>query len=275
MNLSTKKIGFIGTGNMAEAIIKGLLTHRLVTAQQIFGLETNSERQKFIKKKYKISFCQNAEQLCQQTQIVIFCVKPQSAKESLNALQPYFKNHIFISIAAGIRLAFYQKILGTKAAIIRVMPNTPAQIGLGASAFYPASICTKAQQKICQTIFSSVGHIIQVSDEALIDSVTALSGSGPAFVYAFAQALIESGKKLGLDPQVSSTLALQTLRGATEMLIQSDEPVQHLINQVTSKGGTTLAGLDVLHKNSFAKIIEDCLKAAKQRAKELSQEFGE
>lgn len=268
------KITVVGFGNMAEAIIRGLLDSRLVKSGQVSGFEPNPKRQNLIKKKYNINFSNNSSSLLKDCDVVLLAVKPQNIKEALLALSDSYNNQLVISVVTGITIKTYQKYLGSSAKIIRVMPNTPALIGEGAAVYFAGKRCLPKDKKVCEAIFSCVGIVSEIKNENLLDAVTAISGSGPAFVYHYAEAVIQSAVKLGLSEKLAKSIVFQTLLGATKMMIQSSETPAELTKKVTSKGGTTLAGLKILKKKGFTKMMESCMISATKRAKELSHIFG-
>lgn len=270
----TVSIGIIGFGNMAEAIAGGIIDNKLIRANNIYALDNSAKRIDLAKKKYKIQVSQDYQEMCKNTNVILLAVKPQHINDVFPELRDYLKKHLIISIVTGIEVKSYQKALGKWIKLIRVMPNTPALIGRGAAAYFASKSCTARDKKICERIFNSVGFIAEVKRESLINSVTAISGSGPAFVYQYAQAVMDSAKKLGLPADISKKLVLQTLLGATEMMLNSKESPGELTKKVTSKGGTTLAGLEVLKKKGFTRILEACMKRAAKRAEELSKLFG-
>jgi pyrroline-5-carboxylate reductase len=177
-----------------------------------------------------------------------------------------------LSIAAGLDLRFFKKILGDLK-IVRLMPNTPALVGLGATAFFAGGRCTASDRRMVRMIFESVGQVFEVPSEKLLDAVTALSGSGPAFVYLFLKSLIDGGTKLGLAPSLARSLAIQTLLGATTLFARSPDSPATLISRVASKGGTTEAGLQVLALKKFETIVDQCLGAAAKRAETLRKQL--
>lgn len=265
------KLGVIGFGNMAEAIVSGLLKNKIIAARDVFAVEPHIQRACHIKKKYRIQFCAGTHELLKKTNTVLISVKPQQISDVLTTLSPYKGNHLFMTIVSGTRCGIYEKNLDKNIRLLRIMPNTPIQIGFGATAFFPNRNATPSDKKILMKFFSALGKVVEVKSEAHLDAVTAVSASGPAFVYYFAASFIQAAKKLGLEETIAKTLCLQTLLGATQMLVQSGEDPTSLTRKVTSKAGTTLAGLKVLKKKQFTKILEDCIKAAKNRAQELSK----
>lgn len=264
------KLGIVGVGNMAEAILAGILKKSILTPGNVYAYDINKKRLRTIQRKYKIYFCKDLDELVRNSSILLLCVKPQQINDVMQKIKPLHKNQPIMTIVAGIRTSFYKSILGKKSEIIRMMPNSPAMIGFGATAIFFTKNTKATFRSFSLTLFDAIGTVVEIKKESLMDIVTALSGSGPAFAYSFANALMNAGTKLGLDQKISRLLTLQTLLGATLMMINSTEEPSALTKKVTSKGGTTLAGLEVLHKKKFAKIIEDCIKKAAQRAYQLS-----
>jgi pyrroline-5-carboxylate reductase len=268
------KLGIIGLGNMGEAIVAGLLKSKLIPASRIFFIENFKARETAMKKKYKINACNNIQELSKKTNALLVAIKPQQLGEMLAELSSDYNKQLIITIVAGIQTKFYTKHLGKQAKIARVMPNTPALLGVGATALYFTSNLKAADKKTATSIFDCVGITVALKKESELDIVTAVSGSGPAFVYQFAQSLISAGTKLGLNAAVCKQLVLQTLLGATQMMINSKDSPDELTKKVTSKKGTTDAGLQELRKKGFTQVIKACIQRAAKRAKELSQEFG-
>lgn len=265
------KLGILGTGNMAEAIVAGL--GRSSKKVAVTGFDVDRARLKKLAKKYRFRAATNLSEVLQKSDILLLSVKPQQMKELLTEIAPLLSSkHLLLSIAAGLDLRFFEKILGD-AKIVRLMPNTPALVGLGATAFFPNSHCSAKDKRTVNFIFESVGQVVSVPSEGLLDAVTALSGSGPAFVYLFIKALIDGGTKLGLDPSLSRSLAIQTLLGATTLLKQSPDAPAALISRVASKGGTTEAGLKVLAQKKFETIVGQCLEAAHKQAGALRKQL--
>lgn len=260
---------------MAEALISGLTKKKVLRPQQICGYDISAARLKSIAKKYKIRARKSAEQLTQSSDTLLLAVKPQQIKDLLKAIQPSVtKKHLVVSIAAGIDTKLIQKLLGPKTKVVRVMPNTPALIGLGAAGFYVNKNCTAKDRKNARKILEAVGIAFELKTESLLDGVTGLSGSGPAYVYQFIEALIAGGKKVGLKSNVARALAIQTVIGAANMIKTTGEDPAILTKKVTSKGGTTFEGLKVLKRKKFGSIVQQCIKAATRRAREL-RKFAE
>ena len=273
--MTTKKssLAVVGFGKMATAIVQGMISSKTVAPKSIAVLAHRPAKDKSLKKKFGLTIIESPEDLM-AAKVILLAVKPQQMESVLKEIAPHIKKQLVITVAAGLPLSFYQKHLGKNAPIIRVMPNTPSFLGLGASGYYCHRTVTSSQKKLFEKYFKPTGLLVELKKESLIDAVISVSGSGPAFLYLYAQAVMENGAKLGLNKKQARDLTLQTLKGATEMLIQTKLEPQKLIDQVTSKGGTTLAGLEILKKNKFTSIIQKCMNQAAKRSKEISQLFG-
>jgi pyrroline-5-carboxylate reductase len=213
----------------------------------------------------------NTTNLFKENSVILLAVKPQTMANVLHEVRTHHKNHLIITVAAGLSFKYYEKFLGKKSRIIRVMPNTPAQIGLGATTMMGNKNVTKNDLALCQKLFSAVGLVLPLKNESLMHATAAVAASGPAFVYYFAQALMAAGQKQGLNAKQVKILVLQTLWGSTEMMRLSPESPEELTKKVTSKKGMTLAGLAVLKKKGFTKVIEACIHATIQRSQELGR----
>lgn len=267
------KIGVIGLGNLAQALLSGVLKKQVLRPQQILAVKHRPEKDRDLKKKYRITFVDDIQDICRQADVILLAVKPQQMKDVLVLIRPYYRGQPIITVAAGLKVRFYQRYLGKTAPVIRVMPNTAAAIGLGAGAFFASKSVAKSEKELCLSFFGATGFIEEVPNEKLIDAVIAVSGSGLAFVYKYTLSVIEGGIKMGLKPNTARELALKTLIGAAEMLRQTGREPEELIRQVTSKKGTTLAGLAVLEKKGFARLIQTAMAKTAHRAKEISEEL--
>ena len=264
------KIGFIGGGQMGEALIRGLIQSGLYAKEDISVAEPFQERRDYMASTYEINAYENSEPIWQNCGTVILAVKPQimsvvldSSKASVTA------EHLIISIAAGLPIAFYEKGLErTDCKIIRVMPNTPALILEAASGIAGNDNVTPQEMEQAATIFNKIGKAV-ILPESSIDAVTGLSGSGPAYVFTFAEALIDAGIEQGLPRPTAETLALQTLLGSVKLLMESGKHPAELRAMVTSPGGTTIAAQHVLERSGFKGIVMDAITAAVTRSKEL------
>jgi pyrroline-5-carboxylate reductase len=265
----SKHIAFLGGGNMAEAIIKGLLREN--SAASLMVAEISVERRTYLAKAYPgIRVVENSAQATAWGDVVILAVKPQQAASVLSTLeQAVGPDKLIVSIMAGVRTSTIEEALESGTRVVRVMPNTPALVGAGATAICAGRNAAKEDLDSVETIFSRTGLVVRV-DEKQMDAVTGLSGSGPAYVFTFIEALSDAGVKNGLTREVSAKLALQTVLGAARMLAETREHPAKLREQVTSPGGTTIAGLHVLENGRFRGTIMDAVDAASQRSKELA-----
>jgi pyrroline-5-carboxylate reductase len=275
--LEQHKIGFIGGGNMAQALAKGLLSTGLPKSS-IHIVEVNLESLAQWRAQ-GISANASPDEALAQCDIWVLAVKPQVMSEVMAQVKPFLKDHtLLLSIAAGITMASISQWLGEGGQhwpfVVRCMPNTPSLIGAGAMGLTALGTVTEPQKQAAHAIMESVGLVVWVDSDDEIDAVTALSGSGPAYVFRFIEALIDGGIALGLSPEQARSLALATLSGATQLAQASDEPLATLRERVTSKGGTTAAALDVLAEKHFAEIVQQAMQAAHKRAGELGKEFG-
>jgi len=275
-------IGFIGSGNMAEALIKGITTARRgATASQragvykpenIFISDIRPDRLDFLAKKYGVQKADSNAALAAKVDILLLSVKPQNMADALQSIKDAVgADTLVISIAAGIKVANIAAVLGDTA-IVRVMPNTPALIGEGASALF-ANDKAKPMLEKAKSIFSAVGKTVVVDDEGLIDAVTAVSGSGPAYYFLLMEEMIKAAVELGLPEDAAKDLVLQTAKGAGILAIEADkngESPSELRRKVTSPGGTTEAALKVLAEGKFGPLIEAAIKKAHDRSRELS-----
>ncbi len=265
-------IGFIGSGNMAEALIRGILAAKVYVPQQVFSSDVRAERLKELASRYGVVPCDANAEVVKRSETVVLSVKPQVMSDALQSIQDFAgAGKLFISIAAGVRVARIAAALGD-VPIIRVMPNTPALIGEGAGALF-ANERAKPLLERALSICSAVGKAVVVDEENLIDAVTAVSGSGPAYFFLLMEAMTETAVSLGLPPEVAKDLVLQTAKGAGLLASQADtngESPAVLRRKVTSPGGTTEAAIKVFAANGFQKMVTDALTAARDRSRELS-----
>jgi pyrroline-5-carboxylate reductase len=268
--LKDKRIGFIGGGNMAEALIKGLLAGG-VPAADLSVAEPFEERRASLSDRYGIAITGNNGSVAAESDVIILAVKPQIAPAVLaeigGAITP---EKLLISIMAGIRTDAIEAACPAGTRVVRVMPNTPALILSAASAIAPGAAATSDDISLVRRIFELVGKAWLV-DEKLLDAVTGLSGSGPAYVLTFIEALSDAGVKNGLPRDVASGLAAQTVLGSAQLLLETGEHPALLREKVTSPGGTTIAGLHVLEKEGFRGTIINAVDVATARSKELGK----
>lgn len=267
-----KKIGFLGAGNMAGALIRGLLSAKLYRPQDMIVSDVLPAQLNKIKRTYKVEGIKSNREAVRATQTILLAVKPQILAQVLAEIQPEVtKEKLFISIAAGVPLRRLEAGLGGDARVVRVMPNTPALLGKGIAVIVRGGKAKPQDEQLTLTLFRGVGEALAVKDEALMDPVTGLSGSGPAYLYLFAEALIAGGIQEGLSPKVATQLTFQTLEGAVAMLKEAGKSPKELREMVTSPGGTTLAGLSRLEEGQFSATVAAAISAATQRSKELGQ----
>jgi len=263
------KLGFIGAGNMATALVRGILDNGILTADHVLAADISPEARKTFKENTGITPTDKTADMADSVDALVIAVKPQLAKDAVCDIAEQCANSLVISIAAGIRLEKVCQWVGHKR-VIRVMPNTPSQIRKGAAGFACAEEAREEDKGLVRNILEGVGIALELDEEQL-DTVTALSGSGPAYVFEFTQALIEAGVNHGLPRETSIKLAIQTMAGASEMLSRSQGSPEELRSAVTSPGGTTEAGLKILDDNNFRQILQDVVGAAKNRSIELSK----
>ncbi len=267
------KIGFVGSGNMAEAIVKGIISKSLFSEKNICVSDISSERLEYMKKTYGVSAYNDNAQLVDDCDIVVLSVKPQVMADALGDISGVnLDDKLFVSIAAGIRISKIEQFLGD-VAIVRVMPNTPALVATGATAIFANKKAESKRSRVYE-IFSAIGDVVVVEDEGAIDAVTALSGSGPAYYFLLMEAMVKAGVEMGLDEEIATTLTLQTALGAAklakEAMLSGDSPAV-LRERVTSPGGTTQAALEVLYDRGVDRIIVEAINRAKERSVELSR----
>ncbi len=269
------KIGFVGGGLMAEALIKGILQAGLVSADRLMAADPAAARRELLMDHYGIAVHAEAAPMLGNCDIVILAVKPQVMGVVLDAIAPALSSgHLVISIAAGVPLSFLEGRIGTSGCrVIRVMPNTPAIVQEAASALSGGSRATAADMATAQQIFGAIGKSVLV-DESALDAVTGLSGSGPAYVFSFLEAFIDGGIKVGLSRPVAETLVLQTVLGSVKLAMESGDHPAQLRAMVTSPGGTTIAGLHVMERAGFGGVIMDAVEAATERSRELGAAAG-
>ena len=269
MSLHNRKIGFIGAGAMAEALLKGMLTSGLFAVEDILASDVNSERLRELTQKYGIITSTNNKDVIKGTDIVVLAVKPGIIPALLTEEAPAAREgQLFISIAAGISTGLIESYFPLPVPVVRVMPNTSALVGAGASAYSPGSNANAAHAQIAETLLNAVGIAIQVP-EHLMDAVTGLSGSGPAYVFTIIEALADGAVRAGLPRDTAVKLAAQTLLGAARMVLETGEHPARLRDMVTTPGGTTIAGLHMLETGKIRATLMDAVMAAAECSREL------
>ena len=270
MALKGKKIGFIGAGNMAEAIIRGLLNTGALSADQISASDVRQDRLEEIAKRYGIHPLSDNPLLAKRSDVIILSIKPQVMAGVLKEIALVVEEKLFISIAAGIPTTFIRKLLPTTARLIRVMPNTPALVLEGATAVARSSGLDAGDLETAQEIFSAIGKVV-VLEETLLDVVTGLSGSGPAYIAMVVEALADGGVKMGLDRQTAMALAVQTVLGTAKLLSETGMHPAQLKDMVASPGGTTIAGISALEESGLRNALIAAVERATRRSTELGQ----
>lgn len=267
-----KKITIIGAGNMGPAIARGLTINKLMDASHITLCDPDADRLRELIRELGVEAYTDNSEGSENADIIILAVKPNLIKAVCEELKSSLKKQVILSVAAGITISSIQKWLGKKKhPIVRVMPNTPSQIGVGMSGWTTTSEVTERQKQTVMQILQALGDEVYFETEEAIDLVTALSGSGPAYFFYFVEVLARAGEKLGLSKKQAEHLARQTAYGAIELLKRSEKTPQNLREEVTSKGGTTEAALNVMKKEGLEDIIEKALQTAVKKAKQISK----
>lgn len=265
------KIGFIGGGNMAEAFIKGLIDGGFPVDNILF-FEPNEERRQLVEERYGISCVTNNMELVTTSNIVVLATKPQILDKVLEEIVSVFDNEkLLISILAGIKTATLERGLDGQPRVVRAMPNTPALAGHGAAALCSGKNVQPEDRRIAQKLFETVGSALWV-EESQMDAVTGLSGSGPAFVFSFIEALTAGGVQEGLSLAAAHALAVQTVAGAALLVQESGESPALLREKVCSPGGTTISGVRVLEERDLRATVMDAVGAASRRSRELGKD---
>lgn len=261
--MKTYRLGVLGYGNMATAIVGGILRKSLLSADQILVCDKDPGKTSAAEKA-GMKIARSHQQLADDCEFNLLSVKPQMFGEAVQEIE--FKQNVLISIMAGVRLAKIEKVTGCRAA--RIMPNTPALVGKSISAVDASRLCEQDRQFVLE-MFGSVGEVLECPEDNM-DGVTAISGSGPAYVYLWLDSLIRAGQSLGFSESEARKLAVQTFLGAAEMVKQSDEALEILIDRVCSKGGTTIEAVKVFREGGQYALTEQAVKACFKRSKELS-----
>jgi pyrroline-5-carboxylate reductase len=269
------KITFIGGGNMASALIAGL-AGKLAAGADIHVVDPNAEALQRLASQHGVSTATSIDAAVTGAEVVVLAVKPQQMREVAASLLPQLaaRQPLVLSIAAGIRGADLSRWLGGYGAIVRCMPNTPALIGMGITGMVAMPGASQAQKDAADSILKAVGQTVWLDDEAQIDPVTALSGSGPAYVFYFLEAMQQAALEMGLSAEQGKALALATFTGAAQLAAQSPDVVEVLRQRVTSKGGTTHAAITSMEAAGVKQAIVAAIKAAAARGRELGDELG-
>jgi len=270
-----KNIAFLGAGNMAEALMKGLLRAHVALPSEIICTDKRGERGPELTHKYGVRFEKENLAAVRAASIVVLSVKPQAMNKLLEEIKPGLdESKLVISIAAGVPIEAIERKVGHGVRIIRTMPNTPALVGAGATALAPGEHATEADLAQAKALFEAVGMAVVV-EEPLLDAVTGLSGSGPAYIFLIIEALADGGVKAGLAREQAQELAAQTVLGSAKLLIETGEHPGRLKDQVTSPGGTAIAGLHTLEAGGLRTTLMDAVETAANRSRELGKKFLE
>ena len=268
-------IGFIGAGNMAYALIKGLLNNGF-DANQINISDPNEELLQSRESELEVTTYSDNTSLLSNSDIIFFAVKPQVLSSVCLELKGVVKSkHLFVSIVAGIRSSDINRWLGGNFALIRTMPNTPALFQSGVTGLFANEVVDNEQKSLVESILSSVGECFWVNEEKLIDAITAISGSGPAYFFLLMQSMTQAGMALGLDEETANSLSIQTAYGASLMANKTGKDSRTLRAEVTSPNGTTQSAIESFQDQNFEGIVANATRAAYDRARELSNELGD
>ncbi len=261
------KIGFIGAGKMASALMKSALRAKLVKKQDMIASDRSIEQLNRIRKDLGVNITSSNQEVINFSDVVVLCVKPQDIEAALNNIKT--KKKLFVSIAAGIRLKKLESLVGGR--VVRVMPNTPCLVGAMAAGFTPGKFVGKKDIVMVNQILNTGGIAVQVAEKDL-DAITGLSGSGPAFVAFLIQSFINGGIKQGLSEETAKIVTIQTFFGTALLLRETELSTKELIEMVSSPGGTTVAGRKILEESDLKEIIERTVDHATKRSKELGNE---
>ena len=270
-------IAFIGGGNMASALIAGLLA-KGQPSSLLHVVETDAEKLADFQAQglntYNASNIDDTKHAIEKADVVVLAVKPQVIKDVLLPVKDSWGEQVVISIAAGIATDSLAQWLGPQVKLVRAMPNTPAMIQMGATGLYAKAGVSEAEQQLAQQVMSAAGLVLWVDDEELLHAVTAISGSAPAYFFYMLENMIATGEKLGLTQTQATALAMQTALGSAQMALTSHDTPAELRRKVTSPNGTTQAAIEVMDDKQMHQIIADAMIACEQRSRELSQAFG-
>jgi pyrroline-5-carboxylate reductase len=272
MSKNTDRIAFIGGGNMASAIIGGLIRQGLAPAD-IAVVEPLADARARLKEQFGVVADEHADAGLASAGLVVWAVKPQTFKDAAAQAKAHVQQALHLSVAAGIRSGSIAQWLGTER-IVRSMPNTPALVGKGMTALFARAAVNEADKKRVEQVIATTGEHLWVGEEQHLDAVTALSGSGPAYVFYFLEAMVQAGTEMGLSAEQARRLGVSTFAGASELARASSDPLQLLRERVTSKGGTTYAALTSMEQDGVKAEFVKALHAACKRAEELGDEFG-
>lgn len=269
-----KKIAFIGAGSMAEAIAAGILAKGYLKPEQIYMTNRNNvDRLEKMRTKYQVQTSRDKQEVLRNADVVVLSMKPKDVTEALKSVQPFVTDdHIVVSVLAGVSTEYISDQLDSRAPVVRAMPNTSATIGFSATAIAGGKFANTNHIEKVKALFSTIGTTTVVEEKDL-HAVTGISGSGPAYIYYFVEAMEDAAAEAGLKPKIAKELIIQTLVGAAEMLKSSKDQPADLRKKITSPGGTTQAGLETLEKYKYQEALMACIKKAAERSIELGSPF--
>ncbi len=267
------RLAFVGGGNMAASLVGGLISDGL-GAGRIRVADPDPSRRAWLGEKYGVEAVADNMAAVTGADVVVLAVKPQAAHVALKALAPADDDVLYLSVIAGIREVDLRRWLATRGPIVRAMPNTPALLGCGVTALFASGSVKEDRRELAEGIMRAAGAVVWVPEESLLDPVTALSGSGPAYFFLLMEVMNRTGVEMGLMPETARLLTLETALGAARMALESDADVAELRARVTSPGGTTAAAMSVLESSGAPDAIRKAVKTARERASELAEEYG-
>lgn len=269
--MKTKTLGFVGAGNMAEALVKGLLHAKVVPPEGIIVSDVKTDRLAHFAQEHGVRTTQDNHELVRASDVVVLSVKPQVIDKVLGLFGGDIKSsQLVISVAAGVPVSAIEARLPEGTRVVRTMPNTPATVKAGATAISAGTHATEDDLDVARALFSAVGRVVTL-DETLLDAVTGLSGSGPAYVMLMIEALADGGVKVGLHRDTALLLAAQTVYGSAKLLLETGEHPGRLKDMVTSPGGTAIAGLHTLESGGLRRTLIDAVEAATNRSAQLGE----
>ncbi|MCX7956571.1 MAG: pyrroline-5-carboxylate reductase [Endomicrobia bacterium] len=265
-----KKVGIIGCGNMGNIILDAAVS--LLSEKNVCCYDVDKNKLDLIEKKYNVKIAASWKDVFKNADSIIIAVKPQQFKDLIDNIKLFVKNHLIISIAAGVRISSIEKMLGKKVQIVRTMPNLPLKVSCGITAICKNEVCSIKNFNFTKELFSKKGIVLEV-EEKDIDKITAISGSGPAYIFYISEIIQNVCKKLKLPSKIIEELVNYTILGAAEMLVKEYSTAKQLKDAVTSKGGTTQKALETLYKHNLENIFYKAINNAYLRAKELSEKI--
>jgi len=266
-----RTVAILGTGNMGTSLLQGIVKAGLTPAKKIIAVDLNAEKLRMLGEQWHVRTGDNLQTAVHEAEIVLLCVKPMTIPKVLREIKTAMRDdHLVISIAAGVRIAFLQDMIGRKIGIVRTMPNIASTVDEGATAIAYGENVTEVQKKIAEAIFNAVGETVTVAEEQL-DAVTGLSGSGPAYIYMVIEALIDGGVKMGLARDIATRLAIQTVLGSAKLVKTSGLHPAILRDQVTTPGGTAINAIHELESHGLRSMLINAVATATRRSEELSK----